>query len=310
MKMETNLPDNPPTQKMFNFLEKYSSDDYQTIFKLVTDAHKRSSDNLFVITIMAVYLNQCLKETDFFKGDNVSSEDEIYVASLILRHIQISICNTNNIIEFIFKENSSDITSYECLGWGIYPTSALINHSCNPNVFKYNVGTDQIVRAANIIRNGEQLFCSYTHVFDVQEKKFRRKNLENQYMFHCECIACEQNWPKSEENNVYMKLACPVRQCDQMVIYDGNKNMICRSCGYNKHQHRRLLKEVKNKIEGFKNSFQLLKRGGEKEAAITAIKNFQMYSNKNFIPPARCLKDFQEIFRESFYCIDLKFIKD
>ncbi|KAL7630319.1 UNVERIFIED_CONTAM: hypothetical protein RMT77_019533 [Armadillidium vulgare] len=291
---------------MFNFLEKYSSDDYQTIFNLVTDAHKRSYDNLFDRTLIAVYLNQCLKEVNFFKEDNLSSEDEIYVASLILRHIQNSICNTENIFEYITKENSSDITSYDCLGWGIYPTSSLINHSCNPNVFKYNVGKDQIVRAVNIIRNGEQLFCNYSHVFDVQKKKFRRKFLENQFMFHCECIACEENWPICEKNNVYMKLACPVRQCDQMVIYDGKKNMICRSCGYNKHQHKRLLKEVKNKIKVFVDSFQSLKRGDEKEAAITAIKNFQIYSDKNFIPPARCLTEFQEMFRESFYYVDMK----
>ncbi|KAB7497667.1 Histone-lysine N-methyltransferase ASHR1 [Armadillidium nasatum] len=298
-KIDTTLPDSHPLHMNFDFEEKYSTDDYLTTYKLVTNAQKRNFGDLFERTIIAVYLNQCLKEVDFYKGNNVSSDDEIFVSSLILRHLQNSSCNAHNIVEFFVRDNL-DIISVHYLGISIYPTISLINNSCNPNVFKYYVGKDSVIRATNIIRKGEQILDNYSHAYDTMRRESRRNFLKNQYMFHCGCIACEENWPIFEDNKVYMKLACPEEQCDQVIEYDGKEKMNCPSCGFNK-KHEHLLKEIKSKIKDFEHSFHSLKCGLEKEAAITTIKNFQMYSNKNFIPPARCLRIFQKIFKESFY---------
>ncbi|RXG60758.1 Histone-lysine N-methyltransferase Smyd1 [Armadillidium vulgare] len=110
-KIDTRLPDSHPLHMEFDFEDKYSVDDYLTTYKLVTNAQKRSFDDLFKMTIIAVYLKQCLKEVDFFKGDNVSSEDEIFVASLILRHMQNSTCNADYIMEFMVVKDSLEVKS-------------------------------------------------------------------------------------------------------------------------------------------------------------------------------------------------------
>ncbi|KAB7497668.1 SET and MYND domain-containing protein 4, partial [Armadillidium nasatum] len=205
-KIDTRLPDSHPLHMEFDFEDKYSADDYLTTYKLVTNAQKGSFDDLFKMTIIAVYLKQCLKEVDFFKGDNVSSEDEIFVASLILRHMQNSTCNADYILEFMVMKNSLEVKSNLCLGISIYPTISLINHSCNPNVFKYYVGKDCVIRAINIIKKGEQIFANYSNILDNLGREARHNILKRQYMFHCECIACEENWPIFEDNKVYMKL--------------------------------------------------------------------------------------------------------
>ncbi|RXG60755.1 Histone-lysine N-methyltransferase SMYD3 [Armadillidium vulgare] len=228
-KIDTRLPDSHPLHMNFDFEEKYSTDDYLKTYKLVTNAQKRNFGDLFERTLIAVYLNHCLKEVDFYKGNNVSSDDEIFVASLILRHLQNSSCNALNNVEFFVKDNL-DIIAVHYLGISIYPTISLINNSCNPNVFKYYVGKDSVVRATNIIRKGEQLLDNYSHSYETMRRESRRNILKNQYMFHCECIACEENWPIFEDNKVYMKLACPEEQCNQIVEFDGKGKMNCPSC--------------------------------------------------------------------------------
>ncbi|KAB7497669.1 hypothetical protein Anas_12349, partial [Armadillidium nasatum] len=75
-KIDPRLPDSHPLHMEFNLEEKYSTDDYLTTYKLVTNARKRNFGDLFKSTIIAFYLCQCLKEVDFFKGEKVSSEDE------------------------------------------------------------------------------------------------------------------------------------------------------------------------------------------------------------------------------------------
>ncbi|KAL7630881.1 UNVERIFIED_CONTAM: hypothetical protein RMT77_018832 [Armadillidium vulgare] len=298
-KINPRLADSHPLHMGFDLGKKYSTDDYLTTYKLVTNAQKRNFGDLFRSTIMAFYLYECLKEVDFFKGENVSSEDELFVKSLILRHMQNFSCNLHNSAEFMFGGKYLGTIPIVYLGVSIHPTISLINHSCNPNVFKYSSGKNCIVRATNIIRKGEQLLDNYSNIFDTLGRDSRRSILKNQHMFYCTCIACEENWPIYNNNNVFMRLACPEEQCDQMVEYDGREKMLCPSCGFNK-KHENMLKEVNRELGDFDRGMDLMKSGHIEEAT-DVIKKFQMYASKNFIPPTLCITLYQKFFKRCFF---------
>ncbi|RXG60756.1 SET and MYND domain-containing protein 4 [Armadillidium vulgare] len=297
-KIDTRLPDSHPKHTEFS-REKYLTDNYMTTYKLVTNSHLRDFCDLFKRIIIAFYLKQCLKEVDFFKGENVSLEDEIFVASLILRHLQNSSCNDFSITEFIVGENTENVELLE-LGGGIYPTISLINHSCNPNVFRYYIGKNCIVRATKVIRTGEQLLINYGSLSAMLGRESRRAVLKKFYKFDCDCIACEENWPLlGNVDHVYMKIACPEENCDQIIEFDGKENMICPSCGFNK-KHENLLIEVKSKIKDFKRGQHLLNVGLQEEAA-TCVKHFKIYLDKKVIPPSLCLTECEEILKRCFF---------
>ncbi|KAL7640228.1 UNVERIFIED_CONTAM: hypothetical protein RMT77_009642 [Armadillidium vulgare] len=297
-KVDTRLNDSHPLHMEFDWKQNYFTDDYLTTYKLVTNTQKRSFGDLLKRSIIAVYIKHCLKVVDFFKGDNASFDDEIFVASLILRHLQNSSCNGYSITEFIVGESSLDNVDILELGGGIYPTISLINHSCDPNVFRYCIGKNCIVRATKIIGKGEQLLDSYGSLFDVLGRESRQIVLTQQYKFNCDCPACKENWPLYQDNKVYMKLACPEENCHQIIKYNGEEKLNCASCGFNKN-HEKLMKEVKSKINEFKQGLNSLKGGLIEKAALT-LGNFQMYADKNVIPPSKCLTECQETYKRCF----------
>ncbi|KAB7506023.1 SET and MYND domain-containing protein 4 [Armadillidium nasatum] len=297
-KINTRFPDSHPLHMEFNLKQKYLSDDYLTTYKLVTNAQKRNFDDLLKRSIIAVYIKQCLKLVDFFKGDNVSFDDEIFVASLILRHLQNTSCNGHSITEFVVEESFMNNVKIIELGGGIYPTISLINHSCDPNVFRYSIGKACIVRATKTIGKGEQLLDNYGSLYSIIRREVRQKILAQQYLFHCDCLACEENWPLFIDNIVYMKLVCPEENCDQIIEYNKDDKLSCISCG-SKKKHGKLLREIRSEIIDFEEGLGSL-RDGLEEPAIYNFKSFQMYVEKHAIPPSKCLMDGQETLRRCF----------
>ena len=100
---------------------------------------------------------------------------------------------------FTSTENDSFcLGSYHPFAKGIFTTTAMINHSCTPNVslsYKNNV-----LHAAAVknISAGEHLSINYgLALMDNQDLAARKKNLKERYGFDCCCAACDGDWPKS-----------------------------------------------------------------------------------------------------------------
>ena len=75
---------------------------------------------------------------DTDKSDGSISEEEIWIASLLLRHLQLVQFNAHEIHEFIQVDpQTMRNTKTEYLGVGIYPTASYFNHSCQPSVTRY-----------------------------------------------------------------------------------------------------------------------------------------------------------------------------
>lgn len=83
------------------------------------------------------------------------------------------------------------------IGSAIYATISFINHSCYANVTRINDtsnGKMAIVALQNI-REGEQLFTSYTQHFTSANLIERQNYLVRNYHFVCKCCACLEDWP-------------------------------------------------------------------------------------------------------------------
>merc|ERR1711974_434809 len=81
------------------------------------------------------------------------------------------------------------------IGTGIYPSMALLNHSCNQNIAKYFDGSTLIAMAARNIFKGEEVTENYFPVFTHMPREDRKEFLSTHYCFDCNCLACEKNYP-------------------------------------------------------------------------------------------------------------------
>ena len=71
----------------------------------------------------------------------------------------------------------------------------MLNHSCDPNISKYFVGSNVVAVANRKIFKGQEVcenyYPSYTHI----DHTSRQKWLKKQYKFECECTPCVENFP-------------------------------------------------------------------------------------------------------------------
>ena len=66
------------------------------------------------------------------------TQTDLYIGSLLLRHIEQLVCNAHAITELLVTETSNsslvDSKSQERIATAIYPTTSLLNHSCDPSI--------------------------------------------------------------------------------------------------------------------------------------------------------------------------------
>lgn len=121
---------------------RYKSSDYETLFNLVTHEEKRKPEDILNRVHMALFLLKCLKAGGYFdkKGEIIESENlsenEVFIAKLLLHHLQVSQFNAHEVSELQVKKEGLPTSSSEFIGGAIYPTLALLNHSCNPAVIR------------------------------------------------------------------------------------------------------------------------------------------------------------------------------
>ena len=108
--------------------------------------------------------------------------------------------NTEQTIFRIFCRiviNSFNIMNddHHSIGIGLYLTASIFDHSCFPNAAPVFMGKNIAVRCIDnspvvgpTVEFGD-LRISYTNLLDLTEE--RKKTLQEQYYFSCECAACE-----------------------------------------------------------------------------------------------------------------------
>lgn len=171
---------------------QYTSQDYSTIYNLVGHSELRTSDDLFMRTISAVFLLKCLQQTSFF--DQKDEDFITFIGGLFLAHLQSFPCNAHEISELVLDETQVATSTCQEIGAGIYATLSLFNHSCDPAVTRHFYGDTCVVRAIRPIMKGEQVSDNYGALYAVHGKS-ERQSILNQYYFECQCVACRNDWP-------------------------------------------------------------------------------------------------------------------
>ncbi|RUS33431.1 hypothetical protein BC938DRAFT_471730 [Jimgerdemannia flammicorona] len=76
------------------------------------------------------------------------------------------------------------------VGVGVYPATAMINHSCWPNCVVVFEGARILVRSIRPIKRGEEITQSYIDIAEPVSR--RRADLRQRYFFLCQCELCER----------------------------------------------------------------------------------------------------------------------
>ncbi|KAF0686632.1 Aste57867_21579 [Aphanomyces stellatus] len=88
------------------------------------------------------------------------------------------------------KSRATDDVVQRRVGVGVYPATAMINHSCVPNSFVRFDGATLSVVASRMLAPGDDVLISYGPHAAKMDAATRQAILRDQYLFACACAAC------------------------------------------------------------------------------------------------------------------------
>ncbi|XP_032669755.1 uncharacterized protein LOC116843453 isoform X2 [Odontomachus brunneus] len=172
-------------------------------YNLVTHHDRRTGKDFLERSLMAAFLLKCLQRVGFFAhptaDDEIPGTEEITVAALLLRNLQLLQFNAHEFFETRLSEQHRFRGSRPVyLGVAIYPTVARFNHDCYPAVTRYFVGRHIVIRATRGLRPGDVIAENYGPIFTKRTLAERQRTLAARYWFRCGCNACQEDWPRFE----------------------------------------------------------------------------------------------------------------
>ncbi|KXJ85326.1 hypothetical protein Micbo1qcDRAFT_237521 [Microdochium bolleyi] len=82
----------------------------------------------------------------------------------------------------------------EYYGSGLYPTAAMFNHACCPNVsHRLDEHNRRVFSANRKIMPGEECCISYFDLVDFQDAAVRRHEVRTKWTFACDCQRCQDD---------------------------------------------------------------------------------------------------------------------
>lgn len=183
---------------------EYSSHDILNAVNLVCHDDKMEKDDILLRTFVSVFMLKLLQFNNYlgaYQEDQALGEKELLVGKLLLHFTNtfpqnvhdIAILNTPDINKFV---SASEIKS---LGAGVFLTSAMFNHSCDPSFMRCNFGKGMVSVANRNIQAGEEISECYGQMYYSKTKEVRTGELKRHYKFDCCCLACTENWPTVKE---------------------------------------------------------------------------------------------------------------
>jgi hypothetical protein len=133
---------------------------YRSVHNLATNTDKRSFEDLMKKSAEAIFMARCLRFNGFF-GDQAKEDQEepeasteearkaeVFITSLLLRHLQIASTNGLEMAECLLKNN--DVTQFNIIpvGGAIFPTMSFFNHNCYPNSLRLGYQGFQVLTLA------------------------------------------------------------------------------------------------------------------------------------------------------------------
>lgn len=170
--------------------------DQERLFCMMTHEKERTTEAHIKYIIVAMYLYKLLEQA------NVCSPDQIDwdLVEAIHHLLQIQDVNTHPILGLSDEGGRSSEVGLSKVGNGINVNiGSYINHSCNPNTCRINIGRNSVLVATRNIAKGQEISDIYSMHYSEIGWIERRKWLKSMFFFECSCEACENRWPTYEE---------------------------------------------------------------------------------------------------------------
>ncbi|XP_035658825.1 SET and MYND domain-containing protein 4-like [Branchiostoma floridae] len=202
-------------------------------------------------------------------GDCAKSEEGVVcvekMAALLCHHMQQLRCNAQAITTLQEQDSVSLLEDKQVrLATAVFPTEALLNHSCRPNVFVSFQGKTLIVRAVSHIKPGEELLHCYGPHAGRMVYGERQAALKEQYFFSCSCDACQEQVGNPNTVDMFSAYKCPV--CNNAAKLQ-DKKLVCTSPNCDAQGDTDDIKTTSKKIQDlFVQSSAFLEEGQIQEA--------------------------------------------
>ncbi|CAN9501140.1 unnamed protein product [Ophioblennius macclurei] len=278
-------------------------DAYRSVFGLLHHARRHSPALRFLcaVSVAAVCLrlreagpiprSWSLEEEEEEGGDAAWSSEQWLLGSTVLRHMLQLRCNAQAVVA-VQDSGAADASvrsSREVrLATAVFPTLSLLNHSCRPNTslafhtgtcdsseaFEDDEGSSRgvvvTVRASKAVKPGEEILHCYGPHSSRMATSERRRLLQEQYFFLCQCEACSL---QEEDKEAELKgrgsalLCCRCQGALKRIRDDGGSALVCSrsSCA-----RRTSASEVKTRLSevrrGLEGAVELLERERPGEA--------------------------------------------
>ncbi|CAH2035607.1 unnamed protein product, partial [Iphiclides podalirius] len=219
---------------------KQDTPPFYRMFNLVTNFDKMNNNDYIQYALTATMLINYLEHfTTFF--DYLPSKVpyrlsggqlRLFAGALILRSLGQLVCNGHAALSLCTVEEDDGlsgrtITEREVRkATAIYPSAAMMNHSCDPNIINTFYKKRLIVRCASGLPAGAEVLNCYGPHRAREPAPRRQAQLRAQYMFTCACTACRD----AERRDFALLFSAYVCQsCKSPVVLSGQRAQ-CRNC--------------------------------------------------------------------------------
>ncbi|XP_052751459.1 SET and MYND domain-containing protein 4-like [Galleria mellonella] len=223
---------------------------FYRMFNLVTNFEKMNNTDYIQYALTATMLTLYLeKYTTFFEylPSRVpyglpDGQLQLLAAAIILRSLGQLVCNGHAALSLATVEEEDDsngctVSEREVRrATAIYPSAAMMNHSCDPNIINTFYNSRLIIRCSRELPAGSEVLNCYGPHRAREPTAHRRAQLRAQYMFSCTCTACIDT---ERRDFVLLFTAYACQSCKGPVVWSGRRAH-CQQCNAEFHLERAL----------------------------------------------------------------------
>ena len=210
----------------------YMDNDYQTMMNLITHINDMPECLTLKNAVISVFFLRFLQHGKYFKhyvpekrkGDRSLHPTEKLILQILHHLIAVQCFNAQQVTELAVEKSNY---KWEGIGAAINTSLALVNHSCDPNTFRFNMNKTAVLISSKHIKAGQEITTAYSvdyKSFTLQQREYQ---LLKYYMFQCECRACIEKWPLRNALPDELARIPNFEQERCFVIRHGDKKDIC-----------------------------------------------------------------------------------
>ncbi|KAM3968692.1 SET and MYND domain-containing protein 4 [Aphomia sociella] len=218
---------------------KNDTNPFYRMFNLVTNFDKMNNTDYIqyalTATMLTLYLEKFTKFFEYLPSRVpyalTDGQLRLLAAAVILRSLGQLVCNGHAALSLATVEddgaNGCTVSEREMRrATAIYPSAAMMNHSCDPNIINTFYNRRLIIRCSRELPAGSEVFNCYGPHKAREPTAHRKAQLRAQYMFNCTCSACSDT---ERRDFVLLFTAYACQSCKGPVVFSGRRAH-CQQC--------------------------------------------------------------------------------